>query len=154
MAYGQPSAVDPSSDGLAIWKADKLANGCLNRIEVRDEAILHNIPTNHYDFVYAFVGYDLAASRFLDVTSLSGSIGYDQTRKELWARCGNIEAAIATLALATQIGEGYISLNYANANELLGHYLTASQDPNQAMRLNDLLCYNIKHQSGTPFRGG
>lgn len=150
--YGQPSAVDPSSGGMAIWKADKLANGCLERIEIKDEAISHCVPVNHLDYVYAYVRYDLPTSRFLDVSALSGTIGYDTGRSELRARCGTIEAAIATLALATQIGEGHISLNYANANDLLGHYLTASQDPNQAARLNDLLCYNVKHQQGKPFR--
>lgn len=141
--YGQPSAVDPSGGGLAIWKWDKLANGCLTRIELRDEAVLHRQPVNHFDYVYAFVPYSVPSGRLDDIERLSGTIMYDSMKKELSARCGTIEAAIATLALATQILEGTISLNYAHANNLLNHYLTASQDPYQAMRLNDLLCYNI-----------
>lgn len=152
--YGQPSAIDPTPGGMAIWKRDKLMNTCIDRIEVKDEAIPHCHPTNHLDFVYASVNYDVAPSKFLEVTSLSGNITYDPNKKQLTARCGTIEAAIASLALATQIGEGHISLNYAQANELYPHYLVATQDPEQIARLYDLLCYNLRHQRGDPSPSG
>lgn len=148
--YGQPSAMDPTPGGIAIWKRDKLMNTCLDRIEVRDEAIPHCHPVDHLDFVYAYINYSVAPSKTLEVLSLSGTLGYDALKKQLHARCGTIEAVIATLALATQIGEGSMSLNYAQANELFSHYVAASQDPNQMTRLYDLLCYNLKHQTGDP----
>lgn len=144
--YGQPSAVDPTPGGIAIWKRDRLANTCLDRIEVRDEAIPHCVPTNHLDFVYAFVNYEIAPSKFADVTGLSSTIGYDYAKKQLWARCGTIDAAIATLALATQIGEGAIALNYALSNHLYSQYLNSSENAEDATRMYDLLCYNVKHQ--------
>jgi hypothetical protein len=146
LKFGQPSAVDPSPHGIAIWNRDKLAAGCLDRIEIRDEAIPHCHPENHFDYVYGFITYNVPQSRFLDVTNLTENVGYDAGKKQLWARCSTIEAVIATLALITQIAQGFISLNYAEANNLYNHYLTASQDPNQTSRLYDLLCYNIKHQ--------
>lgn len=148
--YGMPSSVDPSSGGIAIWKKDKLMNTPFDRIEVRDESIPQAYPFPHHAFVYLFVNYDVAPSKFLEVTSISGSVSYDPLKKQLRARCGNIEACIATLALCSQIGEGHISLNYAQSNELYPQYILGSQDPEQITRLHDLLAYNLKHQQGTP----
>lgn len=152
--YGQPSAVDPTAGGMAIWKRDKLMNTCLDHIEVRDEAIPHCQPANHADFVYAFVNYEVDASKFLEVTSLSGTITYDALKKQLGARCGTIEAVIASLALASQIASGAISLNYAQANELYAHYLVSTQDADRVSRLYELLCYNLSHQLGDPSYSG
>jgi len=154
LKYGQPSSLDQTVGGIAIWKRDRLMNTCLDRIEVKDEAIPHCHPTNHLDFVYGYVNYDVSPSKFVEVTSLSGTIGYDALKKQLWARCGTIESVIATLALATQVGEGDISLNYAQANELLPHYLMSTKDPERISRLYNLLCYNLRHQSGDPSPGG
>jgi hypothetical protein len=138
--FGIPSAIDPTPGGLAIWKPEFLANGCLFRIEVRDEAILHRYPVNHFDFVYITVRYRVAPSRFMDVTTLTNTITYDQAKSELTARCGTVEGAIAILALATQIGQGYISINYAVANNLLDRYQESDKSS-----VYDLLCYNVKH---------
>ena len=116
--YGQPSSIDPSPGGMVVWKKDRLMNTCFDRIELHDEAIPHCKPMDHVDFLYFFVNYDVAPSRFIEVTSLSGSVGYDKLKKMLWARCGSAEANIATLALATHIDEGHISLTYVQANEM------------------------------------
>lgn len=133
---------------MAIWRDEFLKNSCLSRVEVRDEAIPHCVTgcINHVDFVRVYINYELIPSRFMEVSSLTKTIGYDAQRKQLWGRCGTIEGAIATLALATQIGNGSINLNYAQANELLTHYLLASQDADQAQQLFDLLCFNVRHQ--------
>ncbi len=143
--YGQPSAVDPTPGGIAIWKRNFLQNTCLERLEIKDESIPHCMPTNHLDFVYVYVKYELITSRRIEVMGLSKNVGYDAEKQLLWARCGTVQAAIALLALVTQIGNGSINLNFALANELLEHYLVASQDPNQSNQLYDLLCYNVKH---------
>ena len=145
--YGQPSAVDPTPNGMAIWKSDKLMNTCLDRIEVRDEIIPHSIPNNHFDYVYAWINYSVSPQKYMDVMNLSETIGYDASKKQVWARCNTIEAAIATLALVTQIGEDHINLNYAKTNDLYSHYLIATEDSEQFSRLYDLLCYNLRHQS-------
>ena len=70
----------------------------------------------------------------------------------LW--CGSLEANVATLALATQVGEGHLSLNYVQANELYAQYILSTQDAEQYLRLYDLLSYNLKHQSGDPTSDG
>ena len=152
--YGMPSSVDPTAGGIAIWKRDKLMNTPFDRLEVRDESIPHAYPMPHNDFVYGFVNYDVAPSKFLEVTSISGSITYDPLKKQLRARCGTLEAVIATLALATQCGESHLSLNYIQNNELYPQYILASQDPEQILRLHDLLAYNLKHQQGDPNSSG
>lgn len=152
--YGMPSSVDPTPGGIVIWKKNLLLNTPFDRIEIRDESIPHVYPFPHNDFVYAFVNYDVAPSKFLEVTSVSGSITYDPLKKQLRARCGSMEANIATLALAIQIGEGHLSLNYVQSNELYPQYILASQDPEQVTRLHDLLAYNLKHQQGNPSSDG
>lgn len=152
--YGLPSSVDPTAGGIVIWKKDKLLNTCFDRLEVRDESIPHVYPMPHNDYVYTFVNYDVNPSKFLDVSSISGSISYDPLKKQLRARCGSIEANVATLALATQIGAGHLSLNYVQSNELYPQYIIASQDEEQYHHLYDLLCYNLKHQQGNPHSDG
>jgi hypothetical protein len=146
--FGQPSFFDPSVGGMAIWKGEFLKNTCLDRIEIRDEAVPHCITDciNHVDYVYVYINYTLIPSRFVEASALSKSLGYDAQKQQLWARCGTIEGAVAVLALATQIGNGSINLNYARTNDLLNHYLIASQDGDQAQQLSDLLCFNVKHQ--------
>lgn len=129
-------------------------NTCLQRIEIRDEAIPHCDPENHIDFVYVYVNYEVAPSKFVDVTGLSGTIGYDAHKKQLWARCATVDAAIATLSLATQIGEGHVALSFAQSNDLLNHYLTSAGDEYAMLQMNDLLCYNIRHQRGDPIPEG
>lgn len=144
LRFGYPSAIDPTPGGLAIWKSIKLANSCIDRIEVRDEAISHMHPIRHFDFVYVFVNFPKHfVGRIAAVMSLSGTLGYDQIKRQLWARCNTVEGAIATLALASHIGNGSVSLNYANANDLLDQYLLAANDPYQMTRMYDLLCYNL-----------
>lgn len=152
--YGVPSSVDPSPGGIVIWKKDRLMNQCFDRLEVRDEAIPHAYPMPHNEFLYVFVNYDVAPSKFLDVTSITGSVTYDPLKKQLRARSNCVQSAIATLALATQVGEGHLSLNYVQSNELFPQYFIASKDEEQFQRLHDLLCYNLKHQSGTPESDG
>lgn len=152
--YGMPSAVDPTPGGIAIFKKDILMNTPFDRLEVRDESIPHVYPTPHSDFVYGFINYDVAPSKFLEVTSIAGSVSYDPLKKQLRARCKDIESVIATLALCTQVGEGQLSLNYVQSNELYPQYMVAAQDPEQLNKLYDLLGYNLKHQQGDPSAAG
>lgn len=152
--YGAPSAVDPTAGGIAIWKKDKLMNTPFDRIEVKDESIVQLFPMRHNAYVYVYVNYDVMPSKYVEVTSLSGSIVYDPMKKLLRSRCGTLESCVGVLALATQIGEGHISLNYAQANELIPQYILGSQNPDQYNRLHDLLAYNLKHQSGDPTSDG
>jgi hypothetical protein len=152
--YGQPSSVDPAPGGSVVWKKNRLMNTCFERLEVRDESIPHCKPMPHKDFCYAYVNYDLNPSKFMDVTSLSGSISYDPLKKELRARCGSMEANIATLALATHIGEDHLSLQYVQANDLYRQWVEETKNPAKVDQLYDLLSFNLKHQKGNPASEG
>lgn len=148
--YGQPSSIDPSVGGEVIWKKNRLLNTCFDRVVLKDESVAHCKPMMHRDFVYAYVNYDIPPSKFLEVTSLSGSISYDPLTKQLRSRCGSIEANIATLALATHIGEGHLSLNYVQANELYKQWMLDTKNPEKVDQMYDLMCFNLKHQKGNP----
>lgn len=148
--YGQPSSVDPSPGGMIVWKKERLMNTCFDRIELKDEAIPQCKPVDHLGFVYFFVNYDVAPSRYLEVSSLSGVISYDKNTKMLRARGGSAESAIATLALATHIGEGHVSLAYVQANEMFKQWILDIKNPGKVDQMYDLLCFNLKHQKGNP----
>lgn len=140
--FGQPSAVDPTKNGIAIWKRELLGNTCLNRIEVRDEAVPHAMM-RHLDYVYVFVDYEISEARQMDIYSVTNNVGYDKTKKQLWARCSTVEGCIGILALCTQIGNTSITPLFAKANEMLQQYLIASQSTNSYTQLYNLLCYNL-----------
>lgn len=152
--YGQPSAIDPQAGGLAIWKKTKLLNTCFDRVEVHDEAVPHCKPVKHLEFIYAYLNYDVSPSRYMEVMSLSGSLSYDPLKKQLRARSGSLEGCIAILALATQVGEGHMSLNYVQANNLYEQWMISTQNPDKTDRMYDLMCFNCKHAQGDPVPSG
>lgn len=143
---GKPSVVDRKAGGMAVFKNV----GCYSRIEIKDESILNLAPIPHKEFVYSYINYEIPDKHVYDVIKLSGSISYDPIAKELRARGQNLEMNIATLALATQIGQGKISLHYAKENELLKAWI----QNNETEKLYKLMCYNLKTQNGDPHQGG
>lgn len=148
--YGRPSTVDTSRGGSAIWKKERLMNTVFERIELRDESVPHCTPSSHSDFLYATVNYDVPPSKFLEISSVTGSIMYDPLKKELCVRGGSMEENIVTLALAIQIGEGQLSLQYAQANGLYVQWINETKNPAKVDQLYDLLAFNLKHQKGNP----
>lgn len=152
--YGAPKILHKGIGGLAVWTADQLQQTCFVRIEVLDESVPHCKPADHRDHTYHYVNYDVSPEKFLDVTSLSGSVSYDPLKKLLRARCGSEEANVATLALATQIGEGNLTLNYVQGNEMYKAWIQSTRKPDNVKKLYDLLCYNIQNQKGNPVSDG
>jgi hypothetical protein len=148
--YGKPSTLDTGRGGSAIWKKGRLQNTVFDRIELRDENVPHSIPYPHSDFLYAFVNYEVPPSRFLDVSSISGGLAYDPLKKELRSRGGSMEENLVALALALQIGEGQLSLMYAQANGLYKQWINECKNPAKVDQLYDLLAFNLKHQRGNP----
>ena len=150
LKYGQPSTVDTSRGGSAIWKRERLINTVFQRIELRDELVPHCIPTNHYDFISATVNYDVSPSKFLDINSVTGGITYDPLKKELTSRGNSMNENIVALALAIQIVEDQLSLPYAQANGLYIQWMNETKNPEKVDQLYDLLVFNLKHQKGNP----
>lgn len=152
--YGQPNILDSQAGGLAMWTPDQLLDTCFTRIEVRDEAVLHITPEDHGDHTYHYINYDISPEKFLDVTSLSGALVYDPMTKELRARCNSENHNIAILALATQIGEGNATLNFAQSNNMYTSWIGSTSKAENVKKLYELLCYNIDNQKGNPIPEG
>jgi hypothetical protein len=152
--YGAPKILHKGQGGVAIWTADQLKHTCFVRIEVLDESVAHCKPAQHRDHTYHYVNYDVSPEKFLDVTSLSGSVNYDPLKKLLRARCGDEQANIATLALATQIGEGNVTLNFVQGNQMYKAWIQSTRKPDNVKKLYELLCYNVQNQKGNPMSDG
>jgi hypothetical protein len=154
MKYGEPSTVDALRGGSAIWKNDRLMGTIFEQIELKDEMVPHCTPSSHHDFIYAFVNYDVAPSKFTDISSVTGGIAYDPLKKELRARGGCMAEVLVSLAIATQIGEGQLSLQYVQANELYKQWIFETNNPEKVDQLYALISYNLQHQKGDPYPQG
>jgi hypothetical protein len=116
---GPPDALAPQEGGLAIWHAP--AGTGMDSITVKDEAVAHRCPAKHHDFVYSTLHVHLPPARVFDVLRLSGSVGYDGLKQELTARCGSLEANLATLALATDIATNQVTIDEVQSGGLYAH---------------------------------
>lgn len=94
--YGKPDIIVNQKGGLCIWYGKR--NDYYHHLELKDEYVPHCVPAQHYDFFYTYVKIYIPPDVFPKVMAISGSIGYDGLKKLLYARCGSIEANLATLA--------------------------------------------------------
>ncbi len=109
--FGNPDILDPAPGGFAMWRKTTLAKkgSPFDNVVIMDEEIPHCWPAPHYDFVKASICLELNNSQSLDlliILSLSKSIWYDQLKHQLWVRCDNMGANVATALLATLIALG------------------------------------------------
>jgi hypothetical protein len=141
--YGQPSSIDPSPGGQIVWKPDRLLNTSFDHIVLKDEALKHG---DHADFVYHYINYHVPADKLQEILALSKTMGYDQLKKQLWSVGKSDEYNIATLALATYIGQGYVSLAYIKTNGIYQQWLTDTKNPNKVDHMYDLLSFNLRRQ--------
>ena len=94
--YGKPEIIVNQENGLCIWYGKD--TDYFHHLELKDEYVEHCVPAHHYDFFYTYVKIYIPPEKFSQVMKISGSIGYDGIKKLLYARCGSIEANLATLA--------------------------------------------------------
>ncbi|VVU94621.1 hypothetical protein CPAV1605_346 [seawater metagenome] len=104
--FGKPNILINKEGGLAVWNEKQLNDGIHSEIILRDEAVKHCVPANHYDFLTSYINIYLPTDKFLDVMSVSGSVAYDGLKKLLSARCGSIAANLATLKTCLSIMDG------------------------------------------------
>ena len=148
--YGPPSNKDLALGGLALWKRSKLRSTCFEEILLRDEDIPHCAPYPHRDFLYTYVRYEIPIKKIMDVLSLSGSVSYDPLKKLLRARCASEEANIATLYLATSIGNGEISIKKVQREQLYKKAIDDTSNSQKVAAMYHKLCNNLHHQPGDP----
>jgi hypothetical protein len=152
--FGEPAFIVKQPGGMAVWTENELKDTIFVRHELHDESIYHCRPLPHNDYVYSFVNYAVQPTLFNSVMSLSGSLSFDPLKKHLRARCGSIEANIATLTLATKIGEAQISLEYVQDNNIYTQWIMASKDAAISAKQYEELVYNVAHQKGNPKNTG
>jgi len=141
--YGAPNILSTVKGGMAVWTKPQLSDGPFERLELLDESVPHCVPKPHRDFLYSYVKYEVPDDKVLDVISLSGSVAYDPLKKLLRARCGSEAANIATLYLATAIGNGVTTLENVQNNELYTEAINSLSNPQNVQvylnKLNDYL---------------
>ncbi len=99
--FGNPDILVNQKGGIAIW--NNLKDGIHHEIILRDEAVKHCVPANHYDFLTSYVKVFIPPEKFLEIMSVSGSVSYDGLKNLLSARCGSIDANLATLKTCLSI---------------------------------------------------
>jgi hypothetical protein len=107
---GTPSVFSNLKGGIAIWNKDVLnqkkfygLSNCYHEVILRDENIEHYCPARHYDFLYTYIEVPVDPHQFKMIGSVSGSVAYDPLKNLISARCGSLEANIATLKLITDL---------------------------------------------------
>ena len=113
--FRHPDVLSKEQGGIAIWYprenemfriGDTSYENIFAEHICRDENILHHCPASHTDFFYSYIKIELNEDKWKDVLSVSGSIGYDPLKHHLYARCGSVEANIASLYTCLKINAG------------------------------------------------
>ena len=107
--YGDP---DIEGDDRWIWKDA----GGFPEIEVRDEAIPHDFPEPHEDFVYAKrANIKLTPEHVRILAETTGSITVDGLKNEVTARCGMMAKNAVSLGFAEDVAAGEVDEGTAKA---------------------------------------
>jgi hypothetical protein len=114
--FGTPSSVNPSSNGVAVWKRFDVKCPFI-RLMIVDENVPHN---THCDFIYTTINYYIDPKKLMDVLAVSDSIMYDKLKQELTVRCDSLETTMATLVLADGVHGDILT----NNNETYKKYIT------------------------------
>lgn len=121
--FGKPSMMDPREGGGAVWFKKDLGNKPYEIVAIYDEAIPHNKPAKHADFLYTWVKLKVPLSKLTSILSLSKSVAYDPLKELLQVRCHFMGANKATIVLAIRIATGKLSLSEIRKNKLYAKYI-------------------------------
>lgn len=141
--YGNSDVLGHEQGGIAIWnnslqgKIDVLTGlpNIYEKIEIRDERVSHMCPSKHIDFVYSYLKIPITPKQLNDIVKLSGSVNYDMLKHELFARCGSLEANIATLYMCSHIilsymdSNKYMSIDYIHKHGEYGKHINSTINP-------------------------
>ena len=150
--FRNPDILSKTKKGIAIWYpksnekikiGDKLLLNIFAEHWCRDESIEHTCPSKHHDFFYSFIKINLNNKNWNKVLSISGSIGYDPLKKLLYARCGSIEANIATLYTCLLVNNNIETLENIQKNNLYGKNIQSTQNPENVINMYTYLQKNL-----------
>jgi hypothetical protein len=149
--YGMPSVLNQNEGGIAIWNENDLKDkkffgksNCFQEMIIRDESVEHLCPAKHYDFMYNSIIVPVKPDQIKILSSLSGSVIYDPLKNFLTARCGSIEANVATLALCTDLLLGNHNITDVHNKGIYGAMINKTSDEDFVKGLYFDLCENIK----------
>lgn len=150
--FRNPDILSKTKKGIAIWyprsnEKINIANQLLPNIFAehwcRDESIKHQCPSEHNDFFYSFIKINLNNENWSNVLAISGSVGYDPLKKLLYARCGSIEANIATLYTCLLVNNGVETIENIHKNKLYGENIKSTQDSKNVITMYKFLLNNL-----------
>lgn len=129
---GRPDVFCKQPYGVAIWRGR--GNALFKEHILRDEDVRHCKPKPHHDFFYSAVTFYVPPSKRLQIMKLSGSVQYDGLKKMLIARCGSIEANIATLYLVMAIASNHMSIDRIKKQHLYAQHIQGKAMSYDAMK--------------------
>jgi hypothetical protein len=97
--YGLPNEATPTK---LFW----YRNGPWKRTELSSDAVVHNWPTVHSDFLTQVIDYRVPPEMFHLIAQFDGSILCDRTRGEVSARCDTESANVLGMNLVHEIVTG------------------------------------------------
>ncbi len=104
--YGPPNEATPTK---FFW----YRTGPWKRIELTSDAVVHNFPAPHSDFLTQYIDYQVPLGMFDVIAAFDGSCLPDRTAGEAGARCDMEAANILTLNLMHDIVTGQTSVEDA-----------------------------------------
>src|SRR5207237_5770346 len=81
-------------------------NGPWKRTELSRDAVVHNWPTVHSDFLTQVIDYRVPPEMFHMIAMFDGSILCDRTRGEVMARCDTESANVLGMNMVHEIVKG------------------------------------------------
>ena len=97
--YGLPNEATPTK---LFW----YNNGPWKRTELSSDAVVHNWPTVHTDFLTQVIDYRVPPEMFHLIAMFDGSILCDRTRGEVAARCDTESANVLGMNMVHEIVTG------------------------------------------------
>ncbi len=104
--YGPPNEATPTK--LFWYRA-----GPWKRIQLTSDAVIHNFPAPHSDFLTQYIDYRVPIGMFDAIAAFDGSCLVDRTAGEAAARCDMEAANFLTLNLMNDIVTGKTSVEEA-----------------------------------------
>jgi hypothetical protein len=131
--FGQPSALDVSAGGLAIWNSFKL-KGLYHRLEITDTQLYNKYPYPHIGFLYAYYKIDVPLTKLAQTLSISSDIKYDIIDKVLIVRGMSIGYCNALIALVIKYVRGEYSWYQIKNKNILSQVLSYKSLTNKNIR--------------------
>jgi hypothetical protein len=97
--YGPPNEATPTK---LFW----YGNGPWKRTEITSDAVAHNFPAPHTDFLTQVIDYRVPPEKIPDIVWFDGSIYIDRTKGEVAARCDAEAANVLGMNMVHEIVTG------------------------------------------------